>query len=89
MTSDQPLDLDPSDRSEKKLTSTLRIALCLAIDLLFSLVIALIALIVARENSVPMAGALVWGGGTFIATATLVTSIMNHAGAFDRGQEAP
>lgn len=66
-----------------------RIALCLTIDILLSLVIALIALIVARENGVLMAGALVWSGGTFIATATLVTSIMNHTGAFDRGQKSP
>ncbi|GGP01695.1 hypothetical protein LDL08_01100 [Nonomuraea glycinis] len=68
---------------------TMRIALCLVIDILLSLVIALIALIVARENGVLMVGALVWSGGTFIATATLVTSIMNNTGAFDRGQKNP
>ncbi|MCA2228304.1 hypothetical protein AB0L53_24220 [Nonomuraea sp. NPDC052129] len=68
---------------------TLRIALCLTIDMLLSLVIALIAFIVARENGVPMVGALGWSGGTFIATATLVTTIMNHTGAFDRGQKSP
>jgi hypothetical protein len=67
----------------------MRIALCLVIDILLSLVIGLIALIVARENGVLMAGALVWGGGTFIATATLVTSIMNNTGAFDRVQKNP
>lgn len=51
--------------------------------------IALIALIVARENGIPMAGALVWGGGTFVAIATLITMIMNHTGAFDRSPTSP
>ncbi|MEW9552176.1 hypothetical protein [Nonomuraea sp. NPDC050783] len=67
----------------------LRIALWLAVDMLFSLVIALVALIVARENGLPMAGALGWGGGAFIAIAGLVTTIMSHTGAFDRGHRTP
>ncbi|MDA0637878.1 hypothetical protein OUY22_31095 [Nonomuraea sp. MCN248] len=71
------------------MNTPLRITLCLAVDMLLALVIALIALVVARENGIPMSGALVWGGGTFIATAGLITMIMNHAGAFDRGQTGP
>ena len=67
----------------------MRVTLCLTIAMLLSLVFALIALIVARENGIPMTGALVWSGGTFIATAGLISMVMNYAGAFDRRQAGP
>ncbi|MEO3891695.1 hypothetical protein [Nonomuraea sp. B5E05] len=57
--------------------------------MLISLVFAQFAFIVARESGFAVAGALGWGGGTFIAVATLVTTIMSHAGAFDQGRKAP
>ncbi|MFI7225152.1 hypothetical protein ACIBO5_18210 [Nonomuraea angiospora] len=75
-------DLDPPDRSEEKVDSTLRIVLCLIIAVLIALAVAQFAFIIARENRIPITGALAWSGGSFMATAMFVTTIMSVTGVF-------